>query len=47
MPEGVPFFGNEPILEVVAPIAEAQLVETLIVNQVGFQSIIASKAARR
>ncbi|MBX4924406.1 nicotinate phosphoribosyltransferase [Rhizobium binae] len=46
MPEGTPFFGNEPILEVVAPIAEAQLLETIILNQVGFQTMIASKTAR-
>lgn len=46
LPEGTPFFENEPILEVVAPIAEAQLLETLILNQVGFQTMIASKTAR-
>ncbi len=46
MAEGTPFFANEPIVEVVAPIAEAQVIETLVLNQVGFQSIIASKAAR-
>jgi len=46
MREGTPFFDNEPILEVVAPIAEAQLIETLILNQIGLQTILASKAAR-
>lgn len=46
MPEGTPFFENEPILEVVAPIAEAQLIETLLLNQIGLQTILASKAAR-
>jgi nicotinate phosphoribosyltransferase len=46
LPEGTPFFANEPIIEVVAPIAEAQVIETLVLNQVGLQSIIASKAAR-
>jgi nicotinate phosphoribosyltransferase len=46
LPEGTPFFANEPILEVVAPIAEAQLIETLVLNQIGFPTIIASKAAR-
>lgn len=46
MPEGAPFFGDEPILEIVAPIAEAQLLETLILNQIGLQTILASKAAR-
>ena len=45
-PEGTPVFANEPILEVVAPIAEAQLVETFIMNQVHFQTVVASKAAR-
>src|SRR5882757_692590 len=46
MPEGTPFFENEAILEVVAPMEEAQLVETLAINQIGFPSLIASKAAR-
>lgn len=46
MREGTPFFENEPILEVVAPIAEAQLIETLVLNQIGLQTILASKAAR-
>ena len=46
IPEGMPFFADEPILEITAPIAEAQLIETLVVNQIGFQTIIASKAAR-
>ena len=46
MPEGTPFFANEPILEVVAPIAQAQLIETLVLNQIGLQTILASKAAR-
>lgn len=46
VPEGTPVFENEPILEVVAPIAEAQLLETLVLNQIGYQTLIASKAAR-
>jgi len=46
LPEGTPFFANEPILEVVAPIGEAQIIETLILNQIGLQTILASKAAR-
>jgi nicotinate phosphoribosyltransferase len=46
MPEGTVCFPNEPLLEVTAPIVEAQLVETAIVNQVHFQTLIASKAAR-
>jgi len=46
MREGTPFFEEEPILEVTAPIAEAQLLETLILNRIGSQTIFASKAAR-
>lgn len=46
VPEGTPVFGNEPILEVTAPIAEAQLVETFVMNQVHLQTMLASKASR-
>jgi len=46
MPEGTIFFGNEPILRVTAPLPQAQLVETRLMNIVHFQSLIASKAAR-
>jgi nicotinate phosphoribosyltransferase len=46
VPEGRIVFADEPILEVTAPIAEAQLVETFVLNQVSFQTTIASKAAR-
>jgi nicotinate phosphoribosyltransferase len=46
MPEGTPFFKNEPILRVTAPILEAQLVESRILNLAHFQTLIASKAAR-
>jgi nicotinic acid phosphoribosyltransferase len=46
MAEGTPFFANEPIPRVTAPILEAQLVESRILNLVHFQSLIASKAAR-
>ncbi|MBW8269403.1 nicotinate phosphoribosyltransferase [Caldovatus aquaticus] len=46
VPEGTPVFAEEPILEVVAPVAEAQLIETLAMNQVGVQTLLASKAAR-
>ena len=46
MPEGTPFFANEPVLEVKAPISQAQLAETYIMNQVHHQTLIASKAAR-
>lgn len=46
MPEGTIFFANEPILEVTAPIIEAQIIETTLLNTIGFQTMIASKAAR-
>ena len=46
MPEGTIFFDNEPILRVTAPLPEAQLVETRIINLLQFQVLIASKAAR-
>jgi len=46
VPEGTPVFPLEPILEVVAPLPQAQLVETILMNQVHFQTVAASKAAR-
>ena len=46
MPEGSLFFADEPILRVTAPIAEAQLVESRIINLLHFQTLVASKAAR-
>ncbi|MBI4300677.1 MAG: nicotinate phosphoribosyltransferase [Chloroflexi bacterium] len=46
MPEGTPAFAGEPILEVTAPVPEAQLVETYLLNQVTFQTLIASKGVR-
>lgn len=46
LPEGTVFFANEPILQVSAPIIEAQLVETYLINTINFQSMVASKAAR-
>jgi nicotinate phosphoribosyltransferase len=46
MPEGTVFFANEPILRVTAPLSEAQLLETRLINVLHFQSLIASKAAR-
>jgi nicotinate phosphoribosyltransferase len=46
MPEGTIFFPGEPILEVNAPLIEGQILETLMMNQIGFASMIASKAAR-
>jgi nicotinate phosphoribosyltransferase len=46
MPEGTVFFPNEPILRVTAPIAQAQLIESRLINLLHFQTLIASKAAR-
>jgi nicotinate phosphoribosyltransferase len=46
VPEGTIFFPDEPILRVTAPIAEAQFVESRIINLLHFQTLIASKAAR-
>mgnify|MGYP000928844413 FL=1 len=46
MPEGTIFFPDEPILRVTAPLREAQLVETRIINLLQFQTLVASKAAR-
>lgn len=46
MPEGTVFFPDEPILRVTAPLPEAQLVETRLINLLQFQSMIAAKAAR-
>jgi nicotinate phosphoribosyltransferase len=46
IPEGHLFFRDEPVLEVTAPIIEAQIVESFIINQVNLQCLIASKAAR-
>jgi len=46
VPEGTPIFPDEPIVEVVAPIGEAQLAETFLLNQITFQTTIASKASR-
>ena len=46
MEEGTIFFANEPILRITAPISQAQLIESRIVNIMHFQSLVASKAAR-
>jgi len=46
MPEGTVFFANEPILRITAPLPQAQLLETRLINILHFQSLIASKAAR-
>lgn len=44
--EGRICFANEPLLEITAPIIEAQLVETFVLNAIHLQTLIASKAAR-
>ncbi len=44
MTEGTPFFANEPILEIRAPIGQAQVLETLILNRISLQTLLASKA---
>ncbi len=44
--EGTPIFADEPILQVAAPILEAQVVETYLLSVVNFETLIASKAAR-
>jgi nicotinate phosphoribosyltransferase len=46
VPEGRIVHGKEPILEVTAPIAVAQLVETVLLNQITLHTTLASKAAR-
>ncbi|MBW2019991.1 MAG: nicotinate phosphoribosyltransferase [Deltaproteobacteria bacterium] len=46
LPEGEIFFKDEPILEVTAPIIEAQILETFAINTINLQSMIATKAAR-
>jgi nicotinate phosphoribosyltransferase len=46
MPEGRLFFKDEPVLELTAPIIQAQMMETLIINAVNLQVTVATKAAR-
>ncbi len=46
IPEGTVVFPKEPLVKVIAPIMEAQLIETAILNIVNHQSLIATKAAR-
>ncbi len=46
IPEGTVIFPKEPIVKVIAPIMEAQLIETAILNIINHQSLIATKAAR-
>lgn len=44
--EGRIFFADEPIMEITAPIIQAQIIETFVINQIHVQSLIATKAAR-
>jgi len=46
VPEGTPLFPNEPFLTLRAPLVEAQIPETYLLATVGFQTMIATKAAR-
>ena len=46
MPEGSLFFTHEPVLEVTGPVIAAQLAETIVMNQVQYQTLLATKAAR-
>ncbi len=46
IPEGTVVFPNEPLIRVTAPIIEAQLVETFLLNTVNLQTMIATKASR-
>ena len=46
MPEGTVFFAGEPVLEITAPIVEAQILETFLLNTIGLSSMIATKSAR-
>ncbi len=44
--EGTPLFADEPLLEVVAPLPQAQLVETMLINQLHLPTLVASKTVR-
>lgn len=44
--EGTVVFGYEPVIQVVAPIIQAQIVETFMINQIHFQSLVATKISR-
>ena len=46
VPEGTAIFPNEPILRIEAPLWQAQLVETYLLNTINYQTLIATKAAR-
>ena len=46
MPEGEVFFAREPILQVEAPVIEAQILETCVLSLMNIESVVATKAAR-
>ena len=46
MPEGTLFFPQEPILRITAPLPQAQIIESRLINILNFQTMVASKAAR-
>ncbi|MDP2939690.1 MAG: nicotinate phosphoribosyltransferase [Candidatus Omnitrophota bacterium] len=46
LPEGTIFFPNEPVIKVVAPIIEAQIIESFLLNSINLQTTIATKASR-
>ena len=46
VPEGVPVFSDEPLLRVTAPLAQAQLVETALLNQICYSTLVASNAVQ-
>jgi nicotinate phosphoribosyltransferase len=46
MPEGTVCFADEPLLRITAPLREAQLVESRVINLLHYQTLVASKAAR-
>ncbi len=45
-PEGTIVYPNEPLIQVIAPLPEAQIVETAMINQIAYPTLVASKAAR-
>lgn len=46
IPEGTPVFANEPLIQITAPLPQAQFIESRLINIVHYQSLIATKAAR-
>ena len=45
LPEGTPFFPHEPVLQVRAPVMEAQLLETYLIASISYQTTVATKAS--